>query len=319
MKEKREKLKELVEKCFRNEATVEDRRVLSDTEEVQYCMEKQWKQAGTTIDKDKEERIWNKVKQSRKELADTKPRKIIYWRWATAACVVVLLTLGGVFGWIGEGSDKPMEYDEIYADECRTILLPDSSKVWLQEGSSLRYARNFSVHRDVQLKGDAVFEVNRQENNPFRVYINTAFVEVKGTVFRVNSRADHDEVTLFSGHVDLHTQSTGQVVSMLPNQRAFVDPEHEVTLTTVGCLKWEDGKYLFDDLQLDSLLGIINNMYDIHVIPDKGISLRSQFSGNIQFDDEPLTIIRKICYNLNLNYRVKDKKVIIYKNAVIDR
>ncbi|WP_300704413.1 FecR family protein [Bacteroides sp.] len=312
MKILNEKLINLVEKCFRNESTEEDRRILSEAEEVQHCMEKQWRQGGTIIDKNREERIWNKVQRSCKQTSNFNTRRTFYWKWA-AASVIILLMLGGTLLLNNEGGDKPMEYNEVYADGCRTLLLPDSSKVWLQSGSTLCYARNFDHQRDVHLKGDAIFEVNRQEENPFRVYIDEAFVEVKGTVFRVNSDEDYSEVTLFSGHIDLHAQTTKQVVSMVPNQRAFIDHNNNVTLKTIDCLKWEDGRYVFNELQLDSLLRVINDIYGIHVVLDKGISPLSQFSGSIYFDDIPLTVIRKICYNLNLEYHANEKEVVIYK------
>lgn len=303
----------LIEKYLRNEATAKEKKLLSETEMVEQCMKKQWQQGGTTTDKECEERIWNNVQHSCNFSANTYHRHLLYWKWI-AACVAIFILSAGIWYVGGTFQNRMVEFNEIYADECRMLMLPDSSKVWLQPGSSVRYAAEFQNHRDVWLKGDAVFEVKRQEQNPFKVIVNDAFVEVKGTVFRVNNQSSYNEITLFSGRIDLYAEKTGELVSMKPDQRAYIDRENNVTLRDIKCLKWSDGQYTFNDLRLDSLLTMIDEMYGTQIVLDKKVMSYSHnlFSGSIKYDDEPLNIIRKICYNLDLEYRTDGKRITIY-------
>lgn len=304
---------QLIEKLLRNEATLEEKKILSETEAMQDCMEKQWKQGdATTTDIEKEERIWKSIK----ECCEKPVRKYgykIYWKWI-AACAAILLIVGGIMFVEGQKQNMENEYHEVYAGGYRLLMLPDSSKIWLQPGSTVRYARSFAKQRNVWLKGDAVFEVAHQVSNPFRVYIDKTFVEVKGTVFRVNNRNTHDEVTLFNGRIDLHTQSTGKTVSMIPNQQAIIDSSNMVKLKDINCMEWENGRYTFNEMRLDSLISTINDMYEMQTVLSKEISINKLFSGSIYYyENDPLSVIRKICYNLNLEYRMEGKQATIYK------
>ena len=67
--------------------------------------------------------------------------------------------------------------------EGRMYMLPDSSTVWLEPDSKIRISSEFLNKREVWLTGSSVFEVKKRVNSDFKVYINTACIEVKGTVF----------------------------------------------------------------------------------------------------------------------------------------
>lgn len=84
---------------------------------------------------------------------------------------------------LNEGSTPMDKYIEITAQKSRMYLLPDSSKVWMQPGSSIRFAEDFKKHRNVWLKGNSLFEVHKNMGRKFRVYIDKAFIEVKELAF----------------------------------------------------------------------------------------------------------------------------------------
>ena len=50
----------------------------------------------------------------------------------------------------------------------KEVVLPDGSKVWLNNAATLKYPREFSEkERNVYLEGEAYFEVTHHENKPF--------------------------------------------------------------------------------------------------------------------------------------------------------
>ena len=63
--------------------------------------------------------------------------------WYIAASVALVLIVGGLWMHLNEGSTPMDKYIEITAQKSRMYLLPDSSKVWMQPGSSIRFCRRF--------------------------------------------------------------------------------------------------------------------------------------------------------------------------------
>ena len=90
------------------------------------------------------------------------------------------------------------------------FTLADGTKVWLNSGSELQFPDHFSGEkREVMLKGEAFFEVTKNEKQPFRVNANELKVEVLGTSFNVVSfdNDNQEEVVLVTGKVALSFES----------------------------------------------------------------------------------------------------------------
>lgn len=122
------------------------------------------------------EKIWNEV--DRKIFSPQ--RYILRAGWLVAAALVGIL-----FYWGYKVSEKPevgnLAYIEHSYAEGRMYILPDSSTVWLEPDSKVRISSEFLAKREVWLTGSSVFEVKKKANTDFKVYINTACIEVKGT------------------------------------------------------------------------------------------------------------------------------------------
>lgn len=308
----RNEQQQLTEKLLKDVATQEDKRRLAETDAVRKLMEKQWQQAAEAgLGKEIEDRIWDKV-QRKCGQAPRKNRLRMIVLTCSAACIAVLMLFSGY--WLLNNRELPLEYEEVFTNTHRMLVLPDSSRVWMQPGSTLRYAQKFEKERKVWFKGDATFEVIRKETHPFRVYMNEAFIEVKGTVFRVNNiEAVRNEVTLLNGRVDLHVPITGKVIAMKPNQRACLNEHNEVEVTDVSNIGWQNGRYKFNDTRLDSLTSIIGSLYGVQITLANDVAGHHLFNGNIRFDEQPSAVIERICYNLNLKYRKENNKITIYK------
>ena len=101
------------------------------------------------------------------------------------------------------------------------ILLPDSSRVWLNAGSTLRYPSRFSEKdRNVQLSGEGYFEVQSNREHPFYVSLyNGIRVMAHGTKFNVNAYENDSimETTLETGRVDVLSGSS-RTVTLKPNE-----------------------------------------------------------------------------------------------------
>lgn len=303
--------KELIRKVFSGEADSNDMKLLAQADAVEQTMRKQWEQeAQQHADEQTGHRIWENVEAR----CSTKTKRLApptLWRWA-AACAAVVLIAGSV--WLARTTGS-IEYEEFIAQQHTSFLLPDSSRVWMQPGSSVRYAKAFNKTRDVKFAGDAVFEVTKRTNSPFRVHIDGAFVEVKGTVFRVQAHnAQNSEVTLLSGLVDLHIKATKKVISMQPSQRIKLTAGSKPSIENIeSAIGWQNGNYKFKETRLDVLADIISNLYNTQVVFDKDVSGHDVFNGNLRYDEHPSEVIRRICYIMDLSYRSEQEKIIIYR------
>ncbi len=99
-----------------------------------------------------------------------------------------------------EGQIKAVSYNTLTTPRGGqyNLVLPDGSRVWLNAASSLRYPVVFAKdRREVEIKGEAYFEVAAQMSGgvrvPFVVKIKAengshkSSVEVLGTHFNVNA------------------------------------------------------------------------------------------------------------------------------------
>ncbi|WP_321345795.1 FecR family protein [uncultured Draconibacterium sp.] len=116
-----------------------------------------------------------------------------------AAIFFFVLSLGGGAFIISTTKHKNTWYSEIEAEngQISKVKLPDGSLVWLNSGSKISYNNLFaSNNREVNLEGEAYFEVQKDEDLAFVVNSGEIQVKVHGTKFNVEAFPDRRISTL---------------------------------------------------------------------------------------------------------------------------
>lgn len=305
----------LIKSLLSDKLTKEKKKSFLELDSVNAEIKKQWNESGKEpVGSIVKEQIWNKVKAR----CGKKPKRKVHaelW-YVIAASIALLLIVGAL--WVNSLGDK-MQSDEmikIVANEDKTYLLPDSSKVWMQSGSSIQFHKAFNENRKVWLSGNSLFEVYKHSDSTFRVYIDKAFIEVKGTSFLVKqNNATDNEITLFNGKIEFNVEATGKKTVMIPNQRMIYNPSTSQTeIQTITYVNWENGKYNFTDIPLTQLIQVIHQMYESNIILSKGVDKESAFTGSIRYNEPLEDVINKICFSLNLKQERKNNKIIIIQN-----
>lgn len=303
--------KELIQNLLSNEFHEEVKEKFARIPIVEKKLLEQWSESeGESLDQTTGKRIWKQVEQQ----TDPKRIKRIPWKvWQIAATVALLIATSGLWMYSRQWKNVPEKFIEITAQENKLFHLPDSSKVWMQPGSAIRFAENFNTDRTVQLTGNSLFEVRKKEGSTFRVYIDKDYIEVKGTCFLIKQlNSESCKITLFNGNIDFNIESTGNRISMMPLHELEYNPKSgESYLSRIENVKWDNGRYDFTEINLKHLIHIINQMYDTHIIISKDVDKSGAFTGSIRFDESLGDVIDKICFSLNLNYK-KKKEIIIY-------
>jgi len=114
--------------------------------------------------------------------------------------------------------------------EKKTFLLPDSTKISLGAGSTLRMEKGFGKdNRGVYLSGEALFDVTHNKALPFIVHIDKYDVKVLGTLFNVKAYPEDkiSETSLIRGKVEISLKNNSQKITLKPNQKAVISNKED--------------------------------------------------------------------------------------------
>ncbi len=152
------------------------------------------------------------------------------------------------------------------------VTLPDSTRVWLNSESRIKYPSRFGRTRRVELQGEAYFEVERTEGRRFVVETCTGVqVEVLGTRFNVDAYDPQAvSATLVSGSVAFnYDDAAGEIsrMTLKPGQRAVYTAATRTALLrevdTDTYTAWKDGRILFRQTSLDEVLRVLSRRFNV--------------------------------------------------------
>jgi transmembrane sensor len=205
------------------------------------------------------------------------------------------------------------------------VVLPDSTKVWLNSESSLSYSTNYNRKvREVIAQGEAFFEVTHNPEKPFYVLVNEIKIKVYGTSFNIKAFPNEKtiETTLIEGSLSITSQAENgkeqKEIFLKPNEKCIITRnaknigakeinqalpmkaqdiqklkhmkiEALVVQSNVNTQKeklWKDGKLLFHDRSFGELAVDLERWYDVKIhFQDEKIK-QYKFTGS--FDKETI-------------------------------
>ncbi len=165
-----------------------------------------------------------------------------------------------------------------------SVTLSDGTLVSLNSESSITLPDRFkSDVREVYLKGEAFFEVAKNEEKPFKIYVNGTVIEVLGTSFAVRAFPDDESVrtTVIEGLVSFRSEnediSEGVLLSAgdlgeFNLKRKKISKEFVENLDPY--ISWKEGYLTFDQASMTEVRKQLERKYDIEVVfEDRGIEL----------------------------------------------
>jgi transmembrane sensor len=205
-----------------------------------------------------------------------------HWRLAAVAAVLVL-GLGGVYtynAWRARSAQEALA-SQVYrtaVGERRTVRLPDGSTVVLAPLSELRVSTDPVRAREVQLVGQAFFDVVSESARVFTVLTRNAATRVLGTSFMVSEYATDRaaDVLVVSGRVALGSRrKTGQPPTVLERGQAGRISEDGALIVRAGIdpsdhIAWTQGRLVFRDERFADLVPALARWYgaDIRLADD---------------------------------------------------
>lgn len=202
------------------------------------------------------------------------------------------------------------------SENISSYTLPDGSKVWLNKNSWLAYNQKFGKRtRQVTLKGEGYFEVNRDEQRPFIVKMqNNLDIKVLGTTFNACNypSLNKAEVILRSGSVQVSDNGRNEYVILKPNQK-FTWNEGSAEISSVNamnCCRWFEHRLVFDNVKLKDILENLSHKYQTEISLNVGNLADKHMSMTIR-DESVEDILDILTTLLPIRWRYQGAEIII--------
>lgn len=258
------------------------------------------------------------------EVGDTN-RRILPRIFPRVAAILLLPLLGAAITYLILQSDTSVGQPEMAEcfvpnGERRQIELSDGTKVWLNSGSLLIYAKPFTGDkRSIYLNGEASFDVAKNPHKPFIVKTAHMDVEALGTLFNVCAYPDQETTiaTLQHGKIRILTDLEKDTACILsPNEQLVYNHRLASTSRTqvdaARVLQWKNGYLTFQSASFEQIAKTLERRFDITINYETG-----RFAGRcftLKFNpDENLGQILEVMKELikGLNYKIKEDIVYI--------
>ena len=258
------------------------------------------------------------------EHSNAKSKRMRFYRWTSLAASILLL---GAIVAITFKSQQLSSTSSNYvlqlckAGEIKTFLLNDGTKVTLGPGSSFKYPAEFTEQqREVDLIGEAYFEVTKNLHRPFKVHTRNLEVKVLGTHFNVDAAKNRSTTTvsLFEGKVNVNLiDDHNEAYQLKPGQELVLDHANQQiyqhALDSVNVLGWMTRTLIFSNEKLSDAARKIEKMYGVRLVFDNASTAEVRIYA--RFNNESLNeVLQTICLTGDLTYHSDGNKVYLSNN-----
>lgn len=217
----------------------------------------------------------------------SKPLLLSILRYAAVVILSVGITLS-LFHYLNTTEKPVMLTASVPVGQRAQVMLPDSSTVWLNSGSTLVYPSVFKDDkRDVRLEGEGYFSVTKNTHQPFTVNTPNGYVTVLGTVFNVKSYKDESrfETALVSGKV-VAKGNSGREVVLQPHQKMVWENGHvQVLSTNDEDYLWKKGILTFNNQSLEMVMNDLSRTFGRKIIIKGNDIRREVLTGKFRVSD----------------------------------
>ncbi len=207
------------------------------------------------------------------------------------------------------------------------VQLSDGTKVWLNAGSELKYPLQFTGEvREVELSGEAYFEVTQQYKNtkrgaerlPFIVRSDKQIIQVLGTSFNVYAYSGEvSKTTLLEGSVAVFRPDHKDRYQLKPYQQLTIEGE-EIALKSIEMHEatlWKDGVFNLSGVALQDIMTQVSRWYDVSVSYQSAELKKMNFEGTVPRYENLKSLLSIIEKAGNVSFELKDNTVIVKKKT----
>ena len=235
-----------------------------------------------------EQRMANAEKRLYKQLSQEKKKKdkvLHMHRWMRyAAILAVALLMGGGAGyWFYNRPEHQMLVAVANEGIVKEVVLPDGTKVWLNNAATLKYPREFSEkERNVYLDGEAYFEVTKNRHKPFTVESDAMRVRVLGTTFNFKCELNRNSGRLTVKQVDAKLDAV-----------------------------WRDNLIPFNKANIFTITKALERFYDVKIILSPDIRSDKTYSGVLKKKSTIESVLKSLQNSIPIEYKIVGNNIFI--------
>lgn len=272
-------------------------------------------------------RAWDELKSDKR--FSRKGKRVILSVLKYAAIAVLLLCFGSLAQYF---LSPNLKTDPIYLEQTQfevpfgqmsKITLPDGTLIHLNSGSKLSYKNNFSSgNRNVDLTGEAFFDVKTDKEHPFTVNTTGAInMKVYGTSFNVRAYPEDREInaTLVEGSIGILDNSGNELTRLAPGENAkYSDDFKRIVVAQVDTefyTSWKDGLVTFRNESLEQISLKIERWYNVEIVIENPELANELYNGTIMKNKPIDQILEVFRLTSPLKYKIvsrPDKPTLIY-------
>ena len=210
---------------------------------------------------------------------DNSRRKNPMYKWVGIAASLIIIIGLGYFGFNHYSINREVVQPPVQLVKSTkwgqklNLVLADGTQVYLNSGSTIKFPQRFSGNsREVELQGEAFFDVAKNPNKPFIIKSDEVETTVLGTSFNINTYSDSRQVavTVATGKVKVASQASK--VLLLPNEQGVFDKASKSIskekIDIAAFLNWKDGIIHFEDASLSEVLQTLERWYGVTFVVD---------------------------------------------------
>lgn len=201
------------------------------------------------------------------------------------------------------------------------LTLPDGTQVWLNSETTLRFPARFAPgNREVELAGEAYFDVVRDRHAPFVVRTQVGEVCVLGTEFGISAYAEENmSATLVEGSIRFDANDGNSAV-VCPEQRLTYDAEEgTITLEKVDTwiyTSWREQVFCFENRRLEEILTVLARWYNVEVSYESEALKALKLSGTMDKYKEIRPFLQIFETGTDVKFEIRDRKIIVKRKSV---
>lgn len=304
-------------------------RWIKNNQEISLWLEQQILASSSFIDREVQMRMLKNIEaeiysNTKNNVTSDKQSNIRFrlkkWLRVAALFILPMLTATGMYFYMSknESLSAPLII-AVERGQKANVTLPDGSKVWLNSQTKLTYSADFNKEkRELQLDGEAYFEVAHNPKKPFIVKSNDIAVEALGTAFGMKAYSEDNLISsiLMRGKVRVTTPEGESI--LMPNERVMYDKTtHKKTqcavTNAIDFTGWIHNELRFENESLGEIAKTIQRIYNVEIIFASEQLKNQHYTGTVN-NNSLESVLNIITLTSPVSFQIDKQQVTLFEN-----
>ena len=230
---------------------------------------------------------------------------------------IEVATAEGKIRYVGDEQRTEVKYNTIMIPRGGEyqVELSDGTKVWLNAETQLRVPTTFvGAERRVRLKGEAYFDVTKNDRQPFIVETELGEVKVYGTQFNVKFYPEEKEIktTLVEGNIGFKSERVAEVRIKPGFQLKLTEGSKKPEVKPVKIyneIAWKNRQFCFESEKLEDIMTMLERWYNVEIVFEDPTLKDLKFTGTLNRYDKINTMLHFFEEGVDVTFSVEDSLI----------